>query len=241
VMRDIVEWDIVNWSRAVAFWSEHANLHDEKLKCLELGGRRGGLSLYLALQGHDVVCSDLENPENLAQQLHKAHGVESNITYEAIDALNIPYREAFDLIVFKSVLGGASRENQHQNKNIAISEIYRALKPGGILLFAENLSASGLHRFFRKRFVKWGSDWNYLNRSHIDYLLSEFENVQTNTFGFFGAFGRSEFQREIGGKIDVFLEPIIPQQFRYLISAVARKPWSKQENRQAPTGGKQRN
>jgi len=36
------------------------------------------------------------------------------------------------------------------------------LKPGGWLLFAENLKGSMLHRLLRKTFVRWANYWRYL-------------------------------------------------------------------------------
>ena len=68
--------------------------------------------------------------------------------------------EAFDLVIFKSVLG-ALRTKQRQEQ--ALGEIYRVLRPGGVLLFAENLVGSSLHARLRSRFVPWEGGWRYLD------------------------------------------------------------------------------
>ena len=57
---DIVEWDIRNWWRAIEYWEETHQFDDVKGKgVLDIGGRGGGLSLYWALKGAAVICSDV--------------------------------------------------------------------------------------------------------------------------------------------------------------------------------------
>lgn len=76
--------------------------------------------------------------------------MENLITYQDIDATQIPYENEFDIIVFKSIIGGIGRNDNKEIQQLVFNQIYKALKPGGQLLFAENLSASPLHRFFSK-------------------------------------------------------------------------------------------
>lgn len=221
-LKEIIDWDVVNWSKAIPFWNKHLDLNHKKLKCLELGCNHGGLSLWLAKNGHEVVCSDLENPEKKAKKIHDEFG-DLDIQYQAINALDIPYENEFDLVVFKSILGGVSRKNKQENKIAALNQIYRALKPGGKLLFAENLEGSVLHQFLRKRFIKWGADWNYLQLKEVDELFSKFSRFQFKTVGFFGALGRTEKQRNILGKIDSFVDPLLPKKAHYILIGVAEK------------------
>jgi hypothetical protein len=56
LMTDVCGWDVGTWSRAVRFWESRAPIRG---RALELGARRGGLSLWLAAHGCDVLCSDL--------------------------------------------------------------------------------------------------------------------------------------------------------------------------------------
>lgn len=221
-IQDIIEWDIVNWKNALLFWEQHLPA-DKTLHCLELGGRRGGPSLWLALNGHQVICSDLENPEEHAKLLHDKYKVSERISYEAINALEIPYENEFDIIIFKSIIGGISRSGQNELKKKIIDQAYQALKPGGQLFFAENLDSSALHRFARKRFVKWGSEWNYLKYKEIQPIFKDFSSVDYDTVGFFGAFGRSEKQRSVFGKIDKIFKFILPKSKRYIVFGVAKK------------------
>lgn len=221
-IKDFVIWDTVNWARAIHYWEKHIPLRTEKLHCLELGSHQGGLSLWLKSHNHEVICSDLQTPEETASAYHKQFSV-TDISYQAIDATNIPYTEHFDIITFKSMLGGASRGGNDKNKKIVLEQIHQALKPGGKLLFAENLEASLMHRYLRKKFIKWGQDWNYLKYKEVNELFSDFKEVQFITVGFWGAFGRSERQRRFLGRIDNAYSFLIPGSCRYILIGIARK------------------
>src|SRR5262245_19507116 len=99
---DILEWDVENWSEALEFWRRYSSQTLAGCKALEIGSRNGGLSLWLALCGARVVCSDLDGPTDVARHKHQQYGVADAVTYEAVNALDIPYRETFDIVVFKS-------------------------------------------------------------------------------------------------------------------------------------------
>lgn len=223
-LRDIIEWDIVNWSKAIPFWEEHGNVNSaKKLKCLELGGRKGGLSLWLALKGHEVICSDLNSPEEDAKPKHQKYGLANNISYQSINATEIPFENELDIITFKSILGGICRSGNDALKKVIIDEIHKALKPGGQFVFSENLKSSWLHQFFRKKFTRWGAEWNYLSLAEIKPLMSSFSKFHYKTVGFFGAFGRNEKQRNLFGKIDNCFEKLLPNKMHYIVIGVAEK------------------
>ena len=204
-IRDCVEWDVTNWSKAFAFWKANAKLENSNYECMELGGRSGGLSLWLSMLGNNVICSDLENPEKNARKLHDKYDLPNPIRYQAVDATNIPFEKHFDIIVFKSILGGISRNNNSHLNQIVINQIYKALKPGGKLLFAENLEATSLHRFVRRKFTNWGRYWNYLTVTDMRILFKGFQDLKHDTAGFLAAFGRTEKQRNFLGKLDTLL------------------------------------
>jgi len=48
------------------YWESNI-VWDKVQNGLELGGRQGGLSLWLALKGKTVVCSDLKDVKETAQ------------------------------------------------------------------------------------------------------------------------------------------------------------------------------
>src|SRR5690348_12125044 len=108
--RDAVGWDATTWSRALRYW-DHM-LGQSPLRALEIGARSGGLSLWLAWRGHDVVCSDYPDVTDEARTLHGRHQVAGRIVYQSLDATEIPLRDEFDLVVFKSVLGGVGRDDR---------------------------------------------------------------------------------------------------------------------------------
>ena len=223
LIADIIEWDVTNWSKALFFWTGKIDLVNKEYNCLELGGRRGGLSLWLAINKNNVICSDLESPVKIASLLHSKYSIQDKIEYRNIDATNIGFENKFDIVVFKSILGGISGNGKNELKKKTIDEIYKSLKPNGKLLFAENLESSSLHRVTRKGFVKWGNRWNYLKYNEIESVFHSFDNIQYETIGFLGACGRTERQRKLLGKIDTFIKFFVPVNKRYIIYGIAEK------------------
>jgi SAM-dependent methyltransferase len=222
-VNDILQWDVQSWSPALNYWEEHISWNPETL-ALELGGRQGGLSLWLALKGIRVICSDLSGARLTAEPLHQRYGVTSLITYEDIDATSIPYENHFDLIVFKSIIGGIGRNNQPDMQRKVFNEILKALKPGGKLLFAENLSASPIHRFLRRKFIKWGGYWRYVTLQELKEFMQDFNSLSIESTGVIAAFGRSESQRGLLSHIDAaVLNQLSPRNWRYIGYGIAEK------------------
>lgn len=221
---DILKWDTANWSAALDFWKRHGRLDAGMLECLDVGANQGGLSVWLASQGHHVHCSDLERTEELARPLVERHGVEGRVTFEDIDATAIPYENRFDVIIFKSVLGGVGHDGAIDRQRQAVRSMYRALRPGGRLLFAENLAGSGMHKYFRSKFVQWGNRWRYVTIDEMLDFLRDFSDVQWSTTGVLATFGRSEKQRRMLSALDhAGLNALAPPAWRYIMYGVATK------------------
>lgn len=224
LVRDIVQWDATNWAEALRYWERAIDWRGAARKCLELGAGGGGLSLWLALKGQDVVCSDLNGVGEKALELHDRYRVRPSIRYEAIDALRIPYEGCFDVIVFKSMLGGIGRDDNKARQAAAMSEIRKALRPGGKLLFAENLSGAPFHRWARQSFVAWGKSWRYVSIAEMKEFLMDFASFDLRTTGVMGLFGRTEGQRNALGWIDqACLKALVPPSCRYIAYGVATK------------------
>jgi SAM-dependent methyltransferase len=191
---------------------------------LELGGRDGGLSLWLAHKNMHVICSDVDDNRARAEQYHQKHAFPGSIEYAVIDALDIPYENQFDLIAFKSVLGGVGRDGRKDRQQQAVDQMYKALKPGGQLLFMENLVASPLHSFVRRKFVRWGNSWRYVTLTEMREFLSKFKNVRMGTTGVLGTFGRTERQRDALARVDqALLNRLTPARWQYLVFGIAEK------------------
>ncbi|MEM7162378.1 MAG: methyltransferase domain-containing protein [Bacteroidota bacterium] len=220
MIKEIFEWDTYNWSRVLPFWNAH--LKGNNLTCLELGARRGGPSLWLSLHGHEVLCTDIENPEEYALPFHQKHAAE-RISYDALDALNIPYENHFDVVVFKSILGGISRDGADANKEKVMAQIYKCLKPGGQLFFAENLEGSSLHKYVRGKTRAWGNSWNYLQYDQCEKLFSNFAEKHLITHGYFSAFGPNDFFKRILGLVDGLINPLLSPSKKYILFGVCKK------------------
>ena len=221
--KEIIQWDIKSWSKALKYWEINVDF-DKIQNGLELGGRQGGLSLWLALKGKKIICSDLKGIKQCAEPLHLRHNVTSSVKYQDIDATNIPYENHFDIIVFKSIIGGIGRNDNPELQQKVFNEIYKALKPGGKLLFAENLIASPVHQRMRKSYLKWGNYWRYVSISEMKGFLKEFSTFDLHTTGVLGSFGRSEGQRNFLSTIDgMFLNKICPDKWKYIAYGIAEK------------------
>lgn len=221
--RDIIQWDVISWSKALMYWENNVDWNKIQ-NGLELGGQAGGLSLWLALKGKEVVCSDLKDAKITAAMLHSEHQVSSLIKYQDIDATNIPYENFFDIVVFKSIVGGIGRNDREDMQRKVFKEIRKALKPGGTLLFAENLAASPLHQLLRKKFVNWGSSWRYIPLNEMKEFLHIFSSYSLKTAGVAGTFGRNERQRNLLATVDrLLLNRICPDNWKYIAYGIAVK------------------
>ena len=221
--KEIIQWDVKAWSPILNYWDETVDWSNVQ-NCLELGGREGGLSLFLALKGKTVICSDLHHVEQTAKHLHCNHSVSHLISYQNIDAANIPYENYFDVIIFKSIIGGIGYNNNYEIQKKVFSEIYKALKPGGKLLFAENLIASPFHQLLRKKFVNWGSSWRYISIDELIVFLKDFSSNEIKTTGLLGTFGRTEKQRNILSTLDLLIfNKLSPTHWKYISYGIAVK------------------
>jgi SAM-dependent methyltransferase len=216
------QWEVRTWSRAYPLW--HRTLQAIPVGhrlALALGERDGGLSLMLAEHGFTTVCSDLNGPTARAVELHQTLGWNERITYEAIDATAIPKPDnSFDVVVFKSMVGAlGSKERQAQ----AICEMHRLLKPGGVLLFAENLTGTAMHRWLRRRFVAWDHYWRYLRLPVDRDLFAPFSRLDLHSTGCLANLGRSERQRDVLARLDGMIGPLVPSRWHTVVYGVAVK------------------
>jgi SAM-dependent methyltransferase len=236
---EIFEWDVDNWSKCLPYWEPWlTRLDRDTARILALGERDGGLSLWFALQGFKVLCTDYHIPGEQARLSHERWMVQDRVAYAAVDAFNIPYPENyFDVVACKSVIGGLvlqrkmSETRTLENQRLAVEEIRRVLKPGGVFLGAENLTGTKIHRFLR--WMKYGPDlgWRYLRTTEIQWLFESYSVCQQKQWGLVGSpwwkFGSHwwKFDRlnPLLRVIDVCLSNVLPGDWLYISFIRARK------------------
>ena len=226
IERSILGWDVASWRSALRFWRRYLPRGDESgSRCaLELGcGRSGGLSLWLAREGWQVVCSFYPTIHDVARQIHRDFGAASRIRYEVLDARDLPYAEQFDVVCYKSMLGGILRADPGGAVAV-VRAIWRALRPGGWLFFAENLPGTWWHRILRRRFGSLRDGWVYPRLEELIALHADFRPFHFTTFGLFGVVGDRLGCGRPAALVDRCLAPVTPSRWHYALAAAACKP-----------------
>lgn len=222
-LKDILQWQWNLWKIPLLFWEK--TIHWDTFNypiALEIGAREGGLSLWLANKNFKVVCSDIQNPKIAASTLHEKYNVHEKIEYQIIDATNIPYENYFDIILFKSVLGGIGYHRQTEKQIKTIQQIYKALKPSGYLLFAENAKGSYVHHLLRKN-RQWSTYWNYLNYDFFKKNLSLFQNYKIKGTGFCSTLLPFNVTQKFLIHIDQLFNKFIPLSCQPILYGIAQK------------------
>jgi SAM-dependent methyltransferase len=221
LMKDLVGWDVRTWSAAFEFWQRVVPEAPPALDCLEIGAGPGGPSLWLALQGHRVLCTNQAMTVEIASPLHERYEYPGTITYQTLDARDLPFDAEFDLVVFKSVLGGVGDDAEQER---TVASLHRALKPGGHLLFAENIRGTVVHGAARAAMNRRrNANWRFNSLGRLRELLGSFGDVQLRTTGVTALFGTTEPRRAALAGVDRILNPITPPPWRYMAYGVATK------------------
>ena len=167
----------------VFYWGksfvDKINLNHYK-KILEIGCRSGELSAYLAKQYKRQKFTAIDNIEDNITQAKTLHSL-SNLTFETVDALSLPYTENFDAVVSFSCLHWIG------NKAKILKNIYQSLKPGGktfIQFFALHGRPKN-DRFFYQlaRHSKWKSYFKQFTPNYSEITLAEVTGL-LQSFGF---------------------------------------------------------
>lgn len=126
-------------------FSSHLN-SVKNLKILDVGCGRGELALALLGRGADYVAGIDISSNYIDDALQKARNCEyetSHYSFDVMDAHNLGFKDNFfDIVVGTGIL-------HHLDLHVALTEVERVLKTGGIAIFKEPLEANPLLRLFR--------------------------------------------------------------------------------------------
>ena len=223
--KDIIGWDVSSWIPSLNFFDKNIDYNNIS-KVLELGAfnKSGGYALHFAKKKLDVTCTGITYPDHKLISIHKKYTCHKYIKYDKVDATDISLKENFDIICFKSMLGGIARFHGLDKIKTVFSEIYKSLNQGGYLVFSENLFSNEIYSNLRSRYRP--DNWYYLNldeiKSCIDY--NQFKFIDYKTSGFISCIGRNELQRSILSQFDkLFFNHILPSNYHYIVFAVLKK------------------
>ncbi len=101
----------------------------KKLKILDIGTSSGFLAITMALRGHDVCGIDISNSK-ISAAITNAERMNAKVNFICAEADELPFEdEEFDLIINRNVIW------KLPNPELAFSQWYRVLVPGGRLIY----------------------------------------------------------------------------------------------------------
>ena len=227
-----IGWKVASWTRALneAFRHLPADLNGKTLA--ELGVGPAGLTLFLGALGCRVLCLDRRlDFSKESRELHRRHGVTCEHVLTDARRLTLPAR-SLDVVVMKSVLGGIHSEFGREGALACVASVRETLKPGGTLVALEQLKGDPLTRALRR--VKYPTRrWHYFEVAEFTpgspaSLVEGFARVETRALTVTSHAAedwlghRSPLVRAAVG-LDRLIEPLVPPNWRHLISVVATR------------------
>ena len=231
MLKDVIGWDILNWSQALRFWEPVVKrFHPKQANVLTIGERNGGLTLWLANEGYRVICTDLHAFDKGVRGLHSSYGVGDRVQYTNVSVFDMPFPDnSFDLVACKSVIGGlklvyadeSTRTLENQAK--AMREIHRVLRRGGCWLGAENMCGTDLHLKTRHCAKKGKTGWRYLEVNEWPQLLAPFESFDIEYFGLLPTSSSNTIVNSAAYQLNTWLCPRVPAAWKYISFVAAFK------------------
>ena len=226
--KDIFGWDVYNYSMLLRE-IEKSGVDFKGKKVLEVGAgcKNGGLTAYFASMGAIVECSDYTKIEQVTKNIHKKYNLD--VKYSKKNILDLKSVEQYDIICFKSVIGGVLGHNNGDEAMLKdiFKQLHTALKPNGMLIFSENLTGSKMIQFLRRLFIKWNYYWVYQRQSTLEEMTQiqaqKFHIEVAKTNGVIGVLGRTVYLQNILGLVDNILCPIVPKKWHYIYHGIYKK------------------
>lgn len=128
----------------------------------------------------------------------------------------------FDIICFKSMLGGIVRNNDLIIAKKIIAKVHKALRPRGVLLFAENMAATPLHSYMKNIYGAKKNNWKYFTVNELVELFDIFDHYDYKTRVLLGCFSPNEKSRSILGHVDNIFD-FFPNNWKYIFFGAGRK------------------
>lgn len=128
---------------------------------LDLGVGTGWTSLFLARRGYEVTGQDLAEDMIALAEENRCRYSASRVTFIASDYEDLTFDEKFDYALFNDSLHHSTNPQQ------AIDMVYRALKPGGMVITLEPGFRHASSREAQFAMKKWGVTENNMPPSLV--------------------------------------------------------------------------
>jgi cyclopropane fatty-acyl-phospholipid synthase-like methyltransferase len=185
-----VEWRTGIWLPAVRSLLDRASARLRPgAEVLELGYGSGLMACHLAGEyGVRVTGFETDPAARDAARANAARfGLQDRVSFEAADPGQKPdLGPQFDIVFFKSFLYHVPTLQAYQDW---LGFFARALRPGGLLLAAENGRGGRLDRFYRKRVrrARW-SEFMLFDQARLQDFKQVFSRVDVQCFGHYSQF-----------------------------------------------------
>ncbi len=147
------------------------------VRVLDVGAGLGESSVYLALKGADVTCTDL-SPKMVetAVELGLLHGCKIRGLVTSGESLDVE-PESYDIVYIANTIHHVT------DKRALFSQIRRALKPGGRFFSFDPLVYNPLIKVYRRMATKVRTDDEFpLSFKDVELAGEYFQNVQHREF-----------------------------------------------------------
>lgn len=146
-------------------------------RLLDIGAGLGESSVYFALQGADVTCTDISpGMVDCAVRLGELHGVKLTGIVAAGETLNVP-PGSFDIVYIANTIHHVG------DKKLLFAEIHKALKPGGRFFSFDPLAYNPVIEVYRRMATEVRTeDEAPLTFAHVRLARKYFHNVRHREF-----------------------------------------------------------